>query len=175
VFSAGVIAYWGIDLYSEELHRLHTANVYGDAARLPFADTSVDTVLALPMLGYIEDPQTVLREVRRVLRPGGNLVLTYSQSGGAAGPSDFYRFTESFYRVVLQKHGFEIEVLEARTGTIATIGETLSTAVYYRGKTSRLRMLGCFLIQKGFGFIDRLIYLPHGGIGHIVVARKGSR
>ena len=43
----------------------------GDAARLPFPDGSFDAVAAYQFLEHVPDPQSVLLEVRRVLRPGG--------------------------------------------------------------------------------------------------------
>jgi SAM-dependent methyltransferase len=45
-----------------------------DAAGLPFADASFDTVVANHMLYHLDDPDAALREFARVLRPGGRLV-----------------------------------------------------------------------------------------------------
>lgn len=48
----------------------------GWAGQLPFADHSFNVVLSNSVFHYIRDIQTALREVRRVLRPGGQLVIT---------------------------------------------------------------------------------------------------
>lgn len=45
--------------------------VAGDAGRLPFPDSSFDLVLASFVLQLVADRGAVIREVRRVLRPGG--------------------------------------------------------------------------------------------------------
>lgn len=42
---------------------------------LPFRDNSFDVVISLEVLEHVEDPATMLREVRRILRPGGWLYL----------------------------------------------------------------------------------------------------
>lgn len=43
----------------------------GDAARLPLADGSVDAAFLVAVLGEIPDRVAALRELRRVLKPGG--------------------------------------------------------------------------------------------------------
>lgn len=47
----------------------------GDATALPFEDGSVDAVILTAVLGEIPDSAAALREIRRVLKPGGRLVV----------------------------------------------------------------------------------------------------
>ena len=47
------------------------AFLVGDFGHLPFADDSVDHVFSMEAFYYAADPDETLREVRRVLRPGG--------------------------------------------------------------------------------------------------------
>lgn len=47
----------------------------GDAERLPFGDASFDTVVCALSLCTIPDPATAIGEMRRVLVPGGRLLL----------------------------------------------------------------------------------------------------
>jgi demethylmenaquinone methyltransferase/2-methoxy-6-polyprenyl-1,4-benzoquinol methylase len=49
--------------------------VTADAQALPFADESFDAVLMVSMLHHVEDRAAALAEARRILRPGGRLVL----------------------------------------------------------------------------------------------------
>ena len=43
--------------------------------QLPFADDSFDLVLGLGFIAYFADPAPALAEIRRVLRPGGTVIL----------------------------------------------------------------------------------------------------
>jgi SAM-dependent methyltransferase len=52
--------------------RFHVAPV----ERLPFGDASFDAVVATGVIEYVEDPKVALRELARVLRPGGRAVVS---------------------------------------------------------------------------------------------------
>jgi ubiquinone/menaquinone biosynthesis C-methylase UbiE len=47
----------------------------GDARTLPYPDATFDAAFLVTVLGEIPDPGTALAEVRRVLKPGGRLVV----------------------------------------------------------------------------------------------------
>jgi SAM-dependent methyltransferase len=47
---------------------------------LPFADGEFDHVVMLAVLEHLTQPEVVLKEVNRILRPGGSLVMTWPQS-----------------------------------------------------------------------------------------------
>lgn len=60
-----------------EEHRFDFANLNIEAARFPFDDASFDGVLFCEVIEHLQmDPLHALREIRRVLRPGGWLILT---------------------------------------------------------------------------------------------------
>ena len=72
----------GIDPVPEMLavaRRRTPPNVHlcqGWAERLPFGDGRFDAVASCNTLHYVREPLAALKEARRVLRPGGRLVLT---------------------------------------------------------------------------------------------------
>lgn len=59
-------------------HPVHLA--VGAGERLPYRDDAFDLVLALGYIAYFADPRPALGEIRRVLRPGGSLVLQCSKA-----------------------------------------------------------------------------------------------
>jgi SAM-dependent methyltransferase len=58
--------------------------VQGDAQAIPFADGSLDTVLAPMMLYHVPDRALAAREMRRVLRPGGVAIATTNSDAAHA-------------------------------------------------------------------------------------------
>lgn len=69
----------------------------GDAAALPFADGRFDKALSVHTLYFWPEPAACLRELHRVLRPGGALVLGFTRkdSPRAAGfPAAVYTFRD---------------------------------------------------------------------------------
>ncbi len=47
----------------------------GDATDLPYEDASIDAVILTAVLGEIPDREAALKEIRRVLKPDGRLVV----------------------------------------------------------------------------------------------------
>lgn len=47
-----------------------------DAARLPLPDASVDTAAAVEVIEHLENPRAFVRELARIVRPGGWVVVT---------------------------------------------------------------------------------------------------
>ena len=66
----------------EELADGATVLLRADAQDLPLADASVDGVVSLNGLHCMPDPRAFVREMGRVVRPGGRLFLVTLVSGG---------------------------------------------------------------------------------------------
>lgn len=66
----------GIDLDPRVLenHSLDEACV-ADAAHIPYSDETFDLVFSHSVFEHLEDPLRVMREIRRVLKPGGTLLV----------------------------------------------------------------------------------------------------
>lgn len=58
--------------YDSDKYRLARA----ECASLPFPDATFDVVACIGVFGYMEDVDAAIREIKRVLRPGGTLVLS---------------------------------------------------------------------------------------------------
>lgn len=81
--SAGMIA-----AAKQELGRMGMSGItlqVGDATSLVFPDAYFDKVLCSEVIEHIPDASQALREMRRVLRPGGSLVLSTPNKGSLYG------------------------------------------------------------------------------------------
>jgi SAM-dependent methyltransferase len=69
----------------------------GDIARLPYPTDSLDLVIASEVIEHLPEPERVMAEVARVLKPGGKLILTMPLEShtpahfhALSGPEDFH-------------------------------------------------------------------------------------
>lgn len=65
--------------------------VCGDVVSLPFADASFDAAMALHMLYHVPDIPAAVRELRRVVRPGGFLMVTTNAGDDEAEITELHR------------------------------------------------------------------------------------
>ena len=81
------------------------------AERLPFGDGELDFVWIFDVLEHVEDPEQVLREVARVLKPGGGFHIVLPLEGQ---PRTLYRLVGCGTRWTAKvRHGGHIQIFSA--------------------------------------------------------------
>lgn len=69
-------------------------NICCDAHNLPLKNLCVEAILCLSMLEHVQQPQTVISEMHRVLKPKGKIFVVVPFIFGFHGsPNDFHRWT----------------------------------------------------------------------------------
>ena len=83
-----------------ELHGVPIEYLHADLTRLPLEERSFDAVFCISVIEHLPEEQvpTAMRELRRVLRPGGRLLLTTDFYEDAEAPM-WYEGTDRRFRV----------------------------------------------------------------------------
>lgn len=108
----------GIDV-SHTQHADARMDILADGQALPFEDEAFDAVLCTEVMEHVPEPQRLLAEIRRVLRPGGVAVMTtpflvpeHEQ------PWDFFRYTRFGLRYLAERAGLEVVEVRPFAGMI---------------------------------------------------------
>jgi SAM-dependent methyltransferase len=127
-------SYLGLDLSLNSLRAAQRGGVHavavGDAGRLPFCDASFDRVVCNGSAHHLPDLPAALREMHRVLRPGGLVVLfepVDSPLTGAVRQTLFRRSPYESPADLAQKHTFTRAAVE-RALRDAAFADVASTA-----------------------------------------------
>jgi len=92
-------------------------DVSADLCALPFAAGVFDAVLCTQTLEHVSEPEAVLKELRRCLKPGGKLFLTAPQEWYLhQPPHDYFRYTKYGLAHLLEKAGFKVISTEPHGG-----------------------------------------------------------
>lgn len=96
---------------SEELKwDTSNVNIVCDIIDMPLENNSVDVVLCTEVFEHLKNPVLAVKEIARVLKPGGELILT-APFCSLTHMAPYYfanGFSEFWYREHLEAHGFEI-------------------------------------------------------------------
>jgi len=93
---------------------------------IPQPDQSYDAVLLTQVLEHIPDPQAVLCELWRILKPGGKVVLSVPLNGPLHGePWHFFQFTHYGIAELARRCGFELVEIEKVGGAFWQLGKRL--------------------------------------------------
>jgi SAM-dependent methyltransferase len=91
--------------------------VIGSDGRVDAPDDSFDCVLSTQVLEHVVNPQLYLSEARRVLKPGGSLILsTHGIWPYHPDPTDFWRWTVEGLQAEIRRAGFDVLSVEGVMG-----------------------------------------------------------
>jgi SAM-dependent methyltransferase len=101
----------GIDYDLAALHG-HDQVACADAAHLPVSDATFDLVVSFETLEHVPNARAMLRELRRVLRPGGQLVLSTPNRDFRTTSNPFHvqEFTAAELRSLLCESFAEVRI-----------------------------------------------------------------
>lgn len=174
LFAGHVDEHIGVD-HVESPRGNATVDVIASAYDIPLPDETADTVLLSAVIEHLERPELGLLECRRLLKPGGHLILTapfifhiHEQ------PRDFYRFSPYGLRYLLESADLEVVELIPLAGAWTTVAIQVSYAVrkYRRRGLRPFVDLAVRTIQWVAARWDRIDFQPSFSWSHLAIARK---
>ncbi len=121
-----VTSYTGLDIenalmYDEDIK----PDVTWDGSKMPFDDNAYDSAMATEVLEHVPEPARFMKEVHRVLKPGGTFFFTVPFLWPLHEvPHDEYRYTPFALQRIFKEAGFEeieIKALGGYSGSMAVM------------------------------------------------------
>jgi SAM-dependent methyltransferase len=142
---------------------------------LPLPDAAVDLVLSTQVLEHVEDPQLYLSECRRVLEPGGQLIVsTHGMMYYHRDPEDYWRWTCAGLRKLLEDQGFTVPEMRGALGLAAASLQILQDGTYLR-LPRRLHRPTLRVSQRLIALADRLDTDETRVLNGLVLAARAVR
>jgi SAM-dependent methyltransferase len=164
----------GVD-YSGTDHDRSNIDTFATAYETTLTDAFADTVLCTSVLEHLERPQEAVREMFRILRPGGRVILSAPFFWHLhEEPRDFFRYSKFGLQYLFESAGFEVIELRALSGFIVTFSQELCYFLnrFNRGPLKVLLRPAQFLIQTVAYFLSRWDRSERYSWAHLAVARK---
>jgi SAM-dependent methyltransferase len=85
---------YGQDIINVDFFSYKNVDFVADILKLPLKEEQFDLAILTEVVEHVPDPYGLIREIHRVLKPGGELIITSPFMIGFHGsPNDFQRFT----------------------------------------------------------------------------------
>lgn len=151
--------YVGIDLTVGDPRADYSQlDVLGDLTQLPFQTDTFDAVLCTQVLEHVREPKTVLREMNRVMRPGGRLFLSAPQSWHQhQKPFDYYRYTSFGLRYLLEQAGLTVDSVRPMGGYFWYLSYQLQNINYWLFPKTLSRRFWTWPARALLGFVFQLL------------------
>ena len=154
------------------------ARVGADIQALPFRAAAFDAVKATEVLEHVPDVARALAECRRVLRPGGTLVITVPFLERLHGdPDDYARYTHSMWERLLAEAGLSPTTIAAQGGFFTHLAGLLRFLVLRAPRPLRWAGYATFPLLDGLAGLDGLARVRESELaafvgGYLIVATR---
>jgi SAM-dependent methyltransferase len=118
-FLRNIDSYIGLEYPTTGAHGVENVKpeVYGDGRRVPFKGKCFDAVSCFQVLEHIDQPEQVVQEILRVLRPQGQGIISVPFIYNVhLNPFDFFRFSPFGIRDLLGRNGLKVQRLRYQGG-----------------------------------------------------------
>lgn len=145
-----VESYLGLDLHTALPYAEHVIpDITWDGKEMPLETDTFDVALVTEVLEHCFEPEYVLRETFRVLKPGGVILITVPFIWNLHEvPNDYFRYTPFALKKLLKNSKFNEIKIEPLGGWHASLAQMLGLWVKHAP------------LNKGFRFICKRFFWP---------------
>lgn len=146
---------------------------------LPLPDKMCDTVICTDVLEHIRYPHDLFREMGRIIRPNGKLILTVPYYYRLhEKPYDYYRYTEFSLKGFCEDNGFEVVSLTQYGGAPEILFDIFYKSFTYMGfrlfriMKGSILSFGKFMLRRRWVQKYSHITRENFPLGYCLVAKK---
>ena len=114
------------------LSRAQSPDVLGDVIYPPLRGGTFDCILCLEVLEYVREPGRALVAMRRLLRPGGRLILSVPFMHRMDTSNDYWRFSTHGLVMLLTQAGFLVTEKKNQGAAFAVVVNILKYSLQVR-------------------------------------------
>ena len=156
-------------------------DIIADIEDLPIKEGTYDAVLCVEVLEHVKNPNVALKELYRILKKGGTLILTAPFNSLTHYAPHFYStgFSSYYYKYHLSELGFEIFELTPNGNFIEYMAQELRriknvSETYTSKKLSLLFTAAIYIVLR---YLSKLSFIDKGSsellcLGYFVVCKK---
>tara|TARA_Y100000310_G_scaffold170217_1_gene170368 strand:+ start:270 stop:719 length:450 start_codon:yes stop_codon:yes gene_type:complete len=133
---------------------------------IPFKNNTFDSIVINQVLEHVFEPETFIREVKRVLKKNGHLLLTVPFFWDEhEKPNDYGRYTSFGLKYLLEKQGLKIIKLKKSICGIRAIIQLINVVISKK-VASKNKIISVIMLV--------LLTFPLNLIGHLFPENKKS-
>ena len=133
-------SYIGIDILSgSHNHKDSKYDILYDGKTIPFLDHSFDAVVSFEVFEHIYDLSIILKEISRVTKPGGLLLISIPFAWNEHEiPYDYVRYTSYGLSRIIFDAGFNVIKTEKSNSLLSAISQLLITYIWQNFSCNKL-------------------------------------
>ena len=176
-----VSSYTGMDIENPgHSHQGEDIDVFYDGKTFPFQDNAFDSILCNQVLEHVFNPESFLKEINRVLKPGGKILLSVPFVWDEhEQPFDYARYSTFGLNHLFNNAGLEIVKHKKTVNNMAVVFQLMAVYIYKLivSKSGVINMLTniIFITPITISGLFWGLVLPSGKdfyLDHVVIAVK---